>query len=183
MIFISSLFEFAWWFYYISTENPTLKTFMCSFDLARLLDSATCYKSINPTCIDLILTNRKNHFMKSTTFETNLSDHHKPATTILRKTISEGNSRKKNSAEITSDLTKRNLKLSWNLTLNSQTNLHYSNLQAVFVEVLNKIALIKIQVLRFNNNAFMTKCLKKAIIIRSRFKNNFNKKKVWWKLE
>ena len=77
---------------------------MSSFDLAGLIDSTTCYKSINPTCIDLILTNKKNHFMRSTTFEANLSDHHKLATTtlrktivttILRKTISEGNSRKK----------------------------------------------------------------------------------------
>ena len=67
---------------------------MCSFDLASLIDFTTCYKSINPTCIDLILTNKKNHFMKSTTFETNLPDHHKLATTILRKTISEGKSRK-----------------------------------------------------------------------------------------
>ena len=78
----------------MSTENPNLKNFMCSFDLESLIDSPTCYKSINPTCIDLILTNKKNHFMKSATFETGLSDHHKLTTTILRKTISKGNSKK-----------------------------------------------------------------------------------------
>ena len=32
--------------------------------------------------------------MKSATFETGLSDHHKLITTILRKTISKGNSKK-----------------------------------------------------------------------------------------
>ena len=75
----------------LSTENPNLKNFMSSFDLENLIDSPTCYKSINPTCIDVILTNKNNHFMKSATFETGLSDHHK---LITRKTITKGNSKK-----------------------------------------------------------------------------------------
>ena len=54
----------------MSTENPNSKNFMCSFDLESLINSLACYKSMNPTCIDLILTNKKNHFMKSATFET-----------------------------------------------------------------------------------------------------------------
>ena len=85
---------------------------MCSFDLESLIDSPTCYKSINPTCIDLTLTNKKNHFMKSTMLKTDLSDDHKLIKTILRKTVSKGNLKKKKSTEITRDLTKRNLKLS-----------------------------------------------------------------------
>ena len=43
----------------MSTENPNLKNFICSFDLENLINSPTCYKSINPTCIDLILTNKR----------------------------------------------------------------------------------------------------------------------------
>ena len=78
----------------LSTENPNLKNFMCSFDLESLINSPTCYKSTNPSCIDLILTNKKNHFMKSATFETRLSDHHKLITTIFRKPRSKGNSKK-----------------------------------------------------------------------------------------
>ena len=78
----------------MSTVKPNLKNFMCSSDLESLIESPTCHKSINPTCINLILTNKKNHFMKSATFETGLSDHHKLTTTILRKTISKGNSKK-----------------------------------------------------------------------------------------
>ena len=68
-----------------STDNPNLNNFMCSFHLERLIDSPTCYKSINPTCIDLILIKKKIHFMKSATFETDLFDHHKLITTTLRK--------------------------------------------------------------------------------------------------
>ena len=51
--------------------------------------------------------------------------------------------------------------------LNSQTNLSYSTFQAVFLEILNKIAPVKVKVLRFNNNVFMTKSLRKAIMLRS----------------
>ena len=58
--------------------------------------------------------------------------------------------------------------------LNSQTNLSYSTFQAVFLEILNKIAPVKIKVLRFNDNAFMSKSPRKAIMLRSRLKYNFN---------
>ena len=62
------------------------------------------------------------------------------------------------------------------LKLNSQTNLSYSTFQAVFLEISNKIAPVKVKVLRFNNSAFMTKSLRKAIMLRSRLKKNLNKK-------
>ena len=63
------------------------------------------------------------------------------------------------------------------LKLNSQTYLSYSTFQAVFLESLNKIARVKVKVLRFNNNTFMTKSLRKATMLRSKLKNNFNKQR------
>ena len=63
------------------------------------------------------------------------------------------------------------------LKSNSQTNLSYSTFQPVFLETLNKIAPVKVRVLRFNNNAFMTNSLRKALILRSRLKNKFNKQR------
>ena len=68
-----------------SAENPNLKKFMCSSDLESLIDSPAYYRSINPTCIDLILTNKKNHFRKPATFKTSLFDHHKLITTVSYK--------------------------------------------------------------------------------------------------
>ena len=149
---------------------------MCSFDLESLIDLPTSYKSINLTSIDLILTNKKNHFMKSPTFETGLSDHHKLITAILRKTISKRNSNKMFYRDYKRFYQKK-FGTELKLKLNSQTNLNYSIFQAVFLEILNKIAPVKAKVLRFNNNAFMTKSLKKAIRLRSRLKNNLNKQR------
>ena len=158
----------------LSTENPNLKNFMCNFDLESLINSPSCYKSTNPKCIDLILTNKKNHFMKSTTFETGLSDHHKLITTILRKTISKGNSKIMFYRDYKRfDQKKFENKLK--LKLNSQTNLSDSTFETVFLETLNKIAPVKVKVLGFNSNVFMTKSLRKAIMLRSRLKNNYNK--------
>ena len=71
----------------------------------------------------------------------------------------------------------KKLETEMKLKLNSQTNLSYSIFQAVFLEILNKIAPVKVKVLWFNNNAFMTKSLRKAIMLRSKLKNNFNKQR------
>ena len=152
------------------TEKRNLKNFMCSFDSESLINSPTCYKSINPTCIDLILTNKNNYFMRSATLEIGLSDHHKLITTILRKTVSKGNSEKmfyRDFKKFETDL---------KLKLNLQTNLSYSTFQVVFLEILSKIAPVKEKVLLFNSNAFMTKSLRKTIILRSSLKNNFYKR-------
>ena len=86
--------------------------------------------------------------MKSVTFETGLSDHHKLITTIFRKPISKGNSKKmfyRNDKRFDQKKFETDLKLK----LNSQTNLSYSTFQSVFLEILN--------------NAFMTKSQKLMI--------------------
>ena len=52
----------------------------------------------------------------------------------------------------------------------------------MFLETLNNIAPVKMKILRYNNNPFMNKALRKAIVIRSRLKNRFNKNssaKIW----
>ena len=44
----------------------------------------TCYQSNEPTCIDLILTNKKNLIKPSGTLKAGLSDHYKLISTILK---------------------------------------------------------------------------------------------------
>ena len=43
--------------------------------------------------MELILTNKKNNFIKYALFETGLPDHHKLTTTISRKTMRKANSK------------------------------------------------------------------------------------------
>ena len=85
-------------------------------------------------------------------FETGLSDHHKLITTILRKPVSKGNSKKMFYRDY-KRFDQKKFETELKLKIDSQTNLSYSTFQAVFLEILNKIAPVKVKVLRFNNNA------------------------------
>ena len=61
----------------LPVENSHLEAIIQAYDLSSLIKKPTCYQSHTPSCIDLILTNRKHLFQLSNTFETGLSDHHK----------------------------------------------------------------------------------------------------------
>ena len=43
----------------LTIDNKSLENFMTTFDLECLIQKPTCFQSSNPTCIDLILTNKK----------------------------------------------------------------------------------------------------------------------------
>ena len=68
----------------LPVENKHLEAIIQAYDLSSLIKKPTCYQSHTPSCIDLILTNRKHLFQLSNTFETGLSDHHKLICTILK---------------------------------------------------------------------------------------------------
>ena len=54
----------------------------------------TCYMSlINPSCIDLFLTNSMNSFKHSAVISAGLSDFHKMILTVLKTTIDEAKSK------------------------------------------------------------------------------------------
>ena len=61
-------------------ENSRLE----AFRFEQSYQKPTCYQSHTPSCIDLIMTNRKYLFQLSNPFVTGLSDHHKLICTILK---------------------------------------------------------------------------------------------------
>ena len=68
----------------LCTENHYLDAVIQPYNLNNLINKPTYCQSNNPTYIDLILTNKKNLFKLSNTFETGLSDHNKLVSTILK---------------------------------------------------------------------------------------------------
>ena len=60
----------------LTIENKHLEGLLNLFNLKNLISSRTRFQSINPTCIDLILTNQEDLFSNSNTCEVGLSDHH-----------------------------------------------------------------------------------------------------------
>ena len=77
----------------VTIENSKMNDLVNTFSLENLIKEPTCYISNIRTCIDLILTNQKRLFLKSSTFESGLSDFRKLTTTILRKTTLKSNSK------------------------------------------------------------------------------------------
>ena len=64
--------------------NKILQEFCNLYDMKNLVTEPTCCKNYNqPTCIDLIFTNRIKHFQNTATLETGISDFHKMTITAL----------------------------------------------------------------------------------------------------
>ena len=158
----------------MTTANPVLSHFLDNFNLYNLITEPTCYKSVaNPSCIDLILTNSRKLFMKSRTFETGISDFHKLTTTVMKLHYLKSNKRTlhyRDYKNFDEDFFNDHLKLK----LNSLDEINYTNFQECFLELLNSQAPIKKKFIRGNNQPFMTKTLRKAIMTRSKLRNRYN---------
>ena len=174
MSFYSSTYEsfFLLGDFNISRDNELLNDFCNSFSLSHLIKSPTCFKGSNPSSIDHIITNMPTRFMKSCTLETGISDHHKLIMSIFRSTFAKGNSKTfyyrcfKNFDDATFKETLTNRL--------ANTELSFDNFIAIFSETFNNFAPLKKKYLRYNNNSFMNKSLRKAIMTRSKLKNKFN---------
>ena len=69
----------------IEMQENLMKDFCDTYDLINLIKDPTCFKNpLNPSIIDLILTNRSRSFQNSQTIETGLSDYHKLTVTAMR---------------------------------------------------------------------------------------------------
>ena len=75
----------------ILTRKPKKKDMLefCElYHLCNLIKEPTCFKNpINPSCIDLLLTNKKMCFQNSKALETNLSDFHKNDSDCLKSLL------------------------------------------------------------------------------------------------
>ena len=69
-------------------SDIALEEFCLLYSLKSLIKTPTCFKSdSNPSCIDLILTNRSCSFQNSSTIEIGLSDFHHLVLTVLKTTF------------------------------------------------------------------------------------------------
>ena len=119
-----------------------------------LINKPTCFQSANPTCIDLILTNKKSLFKNSNVLEVGISDHHSFITTSLRTQLIKGNAKMKlyrDYKPFSTDFFKRDLQES----LENHSSYDYSCFENIFIEPLNKHASIKKKIMHFSNNPFV----------------------------
>ena len=153
-----------------------MKAFCELYCLNNLVKEPTCFKNPdNPSCIDLILTNRKMLFQNTNVVETGLSDFHKMTVTVLKtyfkkappKIVSYRDYKKFSHVEFRMELQH---------CLSQYDVLEISNDEFVriFMGVFEKHAPLKQKYVRANQGPFMTKELRKAVMTQSRLRNKFN---------
>ena len=159
-------------------EEP-MSEFCSLFNLKSLIKKPTCFKNPdNPSCIDLILTNKPHSFQNSTVLETGLSDFHKLTVTLMRtsfrkkppKVILYRDYKYYSSIHFCNEL---NFYLS-EVDLNYISNDEYVSLVLKFF---NTHAPLKQRYVRANDCPFMTNELRKEHMKRSRLRNKFLREK------
>ena len=163
-------------------DNQHLTTLCDTYSLKNLINSPTCYKSnCSPTLIDVILTNQKHFFKNSSTLETGLSDFHKMILTCWRAKLPKGppktfqyrNMKKFNGENFCSDLEAADFETCQSIF---DAEASFSRFENIFCKVLNRHAPLKQKVVRANNIP-LSKAHRKAVMLRSKLKNNYLKNK------
>ena len=160
-------------------DEEDMGDFCSLHNLKSLIQVPTCYKSTeNPSCIDLILTNRPYNFQNSLVVETGLSDFHLLTVTVLKTTF------RKRPPKICryrcyKNYFRENFQLDLTTRLSGIDLYEISNddYVALLMEVLNYHAPLKTKYLRANQQPFMNKELSKAHMKRSRLRNRYRKNK------
>ena len=160
-----------------SEVNEGIMTEFCNtYNLSNLIKEPTCFKNIeNPSSIDLMLTNRVRQFQNSRTIETGLSDHHKMTISVL-KTFFQKQLPTVVKYRDYSNFNANSFRIKLlELLTNIGDDITYIKFETVFIHLLDQHAPLKTKYIRANNGPFMNKILSKAVMTRSRLRNNFLK--------
>ena len=159
------------------STNKSLRGFCDTYNLKNLVRDPTYFKNIlNPSSIDVILTNCKKSFQDTTTIETGLSDHHKMVVTTLLAKI-----QKKEPQVILYRSYKHFDEFSFRTSLRNSLNRlmnensTYKDFKEIYMKVLNIHAPQKKKIVRGNSAPFMNKILSKAFMHRAKLKNRYNR--------
>ena len=154
-------------------SKEPFKIFIDGNEFKSLIKMNTCFKSKSGRCIDLMLTNKVNSFQFSNSFETGCSDHHLMIYTMLKMKVCKLPPKKifyRDFSKFDSEKYQNDIK---HETISDETNL--SKLNYCLESVMDRHAPIKTKIVRGNNQAHMSKDLRKEIMTRSRLKNIYNK--------
>ena len=150
----------------MTPEDKNLQHFTDTFSIEHLINEPTCFKG-NPSCKDLIITNKKSYFKNTCV---TVSDFNKLMAVSSKSQVLKTPPKIK---------TYRNYKTfnenRFNEDLKSKLDSREKCLKSIFIDVLNRHAPATTKKVRANNHQFITKALRKAIMTTSRLKNAYLK--------
>ena len=156
----------------------SMNNFCELYNLKNLVKEPTCFKNPeNPKMIDLILTNKPRSFQNTTNIETGISDCHMMTVTVMKsyykkappKIISYRDYKNYSHANFRKELDEK--------LLQYDEPLSYDKFESIFMEIFDRHAPLKYKYLRANQSPFITKELRKEIMLRSQLRNKFIKKR------
>ena len=68
----------------MTIDNPNFNELIEDHKLSAQISEPSCFKNINPTCIDNFLTSKETCLMNTLAFEAGVSHHHKLIGKMLR---------------------------------------------------------------------------------------------------
>ena len=158
----------------LKPDDKWLKQLLLDHNLYNLIKDPTCFKSIQGSMIDLILTNRKFSFKYTQTFETGISDHHMMIYTMLKTTFQK--------------LPPKTLKYRDYKSFDETTFLShlvheissiqpgdFSILNSCISKIIDQHAPVKTKLIRGNNKPHMNKELRKEMMKRAELKKKAHK--------
>ena len=130
---------------------------------------------MNPSCIDLFITNRPLSFQNTIAVSNGLSDFHKMVITVMKMSFKKHSPIERHYRDYkyfyrTKFKNNLNEKLSKGIS-------NYESFETNFIEVLSKHALLRKKFLRANHALYITKTLRKAIMRRSQLETKYHKLK------
>ena len=147
-------------------HEDAMNVFCATYNLKNLVKEPTCFKNAdNPSCIDLILTNKPLYFQMTTVIETGISDIHKLTITLKSSYIKQEpkifnyrNFKCFNNENFRNDLL-------CGISMKGFHDINCEEFETLFMMTLNTHATMKIKYIRANNSPFMNNELSKAIMI------------------
>ena len=156
-------------------KEEAMLEFCSLYNLKSLIKVPTCFKSVdNPSCIDLILTNKPHNFQYSKAFETGLSDFHFLTVTVLKTSFKKRPPKviKYRSYKHYSHLCFQ-IEFSYFLRELNMQDISNDDYVSLFMDVFNRHAPLKTRYVRANDQPFITKMLRKEHMKRSRLRNKY----------
>ena len=158
-------------------SEPCLLQFLYEYNAKNIVKETTCFKNaLNPSCIDLFITNSSLSFHNTIAVTYGLSDFHKMVITIMKMSFKKQSPTERHYRNYKYfDRTKFKNNLNEEL---SEGISNYKSFETTFTEVLNKHAPLKKEFLRANHVPYITKTLRRAIKRRLNLRQNISKVKV-----
>jgi len=160
-------------------NDNALSAMLPTFGLTNVIKEATCFKSENPTLIDVMLSSKRRKILKGFSCNTGISDYHNLIGGVLRAHKPVPRIKKVAYRQLskidydTVNKTLKNMDLSKEICSWENVETAFSKFHDILHNIINKHAPLKTKIIRRNNFHCMTRELRKAILVRNQLRNKY----------